>query len=282
MFTFGTRTFLRFVSNQSFLIGICILTFYLGLAGFGPELAPHDPLSQDIGKALEAASLMHPMGRDELGRDLFSRLLHGARYTLGISLASVCIGLFSGLILGSISGYYAGWAGALIMRTMDIMLAFPGLLIAISVVSVLGRGLFNLIFAIGLASIPVFTRLVHSSFISVRKEEYVIAAHAIGVPNLRIIFRHVLPNALAPILVQTTYEMAGAILSASGLSFLGLGVQPPTPEWGVMLSRGRDYLRIAPHVVTSPGVFIAVAIVGINLIGDGLRDILDPKLVNSK
>jgi peptide/nickel transport system permease protein len=280
--TYRTRTFRRFMRNQSFLIGICILAVYLGMAGFGPEVAPHDPLAQDIGKALEGASLTHPMGRDELGRDLFSRLLYGARYTLGIALASVCIGLFSGLILGSISGYYGGWVGTLIMRTMDVMLAFPGLLIAIAVVSVLGRGLFNLIFAIGLASIPVFTRLVHSSFISLRQEEYVSAAHAIGVPNLRIMFRHVLPNALAPILVQTTYEMAGAILSASGLSFLGLGVQPPTPEWGVMLSRGRDYLRIAPHVVTTPGVFIAVAILGINLIGDGLRDIFDPKLINSK
>jgi peptide/nickel transport system permease protein len=282
MFNYRNRTFRRFLDNQSFLIGICVIAVYLGMAGFGPGIAPHDPLAQDLGKALEEASLTNLLGRDELGRDLFSRLLYGARYTLGIALASVSIGLISGLILGSISGYYGGWVGDLIMRTMDVMLAFPGLLIAIAVISVLGRGLSNLILAIGLASIPVFTRLVHSAFISLRQEEYVSAARAIGAPDLRIMFRHVLPNALAPILVQTTYEMAGAILAASGLSFLGLGVQPPTPEWGVMLSRGRDYLRIAPHVVTLPGVFIAVAILGLNLIGDGLRDILDPKLINSK
>lgn len=270
----------RYLRNQSFVIGMAIIAIYLIMAMLGPLLAPADPLAQDIARNLETASLENPLGRDELGRDLFSRMLYGARYTLGIALAAVLIGLSSGLLLGSISGYFGGWSSSLIMRTMDVMLAFPGLLVAIAIVSILGNGLGNLIIAIGLASIPVFTRLVHAAFLSLRQEEYVAAAHAIGASHSRIIRRHVLPNSLAPLLVQTTYEIAGAILAASGLSFLGLGVQPPTPEWGVMLSRGRDYMRLAPHIVTTPGLFIAVAILSLNLIGDGLRDILDPKLNN--
>lgn len=263
-------------------MGLIILLIYMFMALAGPLLAPHDPLAQNIARNLEPASLESPLGRDELGRDLFSRILYGARYTLGIAFAAVGIGLSSGLVLGSISGYFRGWLGAAILRTMDVMLAFPGLLVAIAIVSILGSGFANLILAIGLASIPVFTRLVNAAFLSLRREEYVTAAQAVGAGDSRIILRHILPNALAPILVQTTYEIAGAILAASGLSFLGLGVQPPTPEWGVMLSRGRDYLRLAPHIVTTPGIFIAVAILGLNLVGDGLRDLFDPKLNNSR
>jgi peptide/nickel transport system permease protein len=266
--------------NRSFVIGLAIIAFYLFIALLGPALAPHDPYEQEIANKLEAPSAVHLLGRDELGRDLLSRILYGGRYSLAMAGGAVLVGLSVGITLGSIAGFFGGWLDALIMRIVDGMLAFPGLLLAMAVVTVLGRGLTNMALAVGLATIPGFIRLVRACFLSLREEEYVKAAVAVGVRDSGVIVHHILPNAMAPILVQTTYNIAGALLAASGLSFLGLGAQPPLPEWGVMLSRGRDYMRMAPHLITIPGLVIAVCILGLNLLGDGLRDILDPRLVD--
>jgi ABC-type dipeptide/oligopeptide/nickel transport system permease subunit len=269
----------RALRNPSFIVGLAITVTFCLMALFGPLVAPHDPFQQHLEDKLMGPTVAHPLGYDELGRDMLSRLLYGAKYSLGLAFAVVALGLTIGLILGSLSGFYGGFLDTVIMRIMDAQLAFPGLLIAIAIVSVLGRGFGNLIIALSIGSVPSFTRLIRSSFLSLRESEFVTAAHAVGTPNGRIIGRHILPNCMAPILVQSTYMVASTILAASGLSFLGLGAQPPLPEWGVMLSRGRGYMRLAPHVVIVPGLVIAICILGLNLLGDGLRDILDPRLV---
>ena len=204
----------------------------------------------------------------------------GARLTLGMSAAAALLGLGVGITLGALSGFFGGLTDATIMAGINVMLGFPELLIALAIISVLGKGASNLVLAIGLAAIPSFARLVRASVLTIRNESFVDSARAMGYSTRRVILRHILPNAIAPLLVHTTYTMAAAILIASGLSFLGLGVQRPASEWGVMLSRGRDYFRVAPHIVTTPGLAIAFAVLGINLIGDGLRDLLDLKLRN--
>lgn len=264
--------------NWSFVIGSCIVLLFAAIALFGPWLAPYDPYQQRLAFSLETPSLAHPLGRDELGRDILSRILAGGRYTLGMAFAAAFLGLSVGVILGALSGYRGGKLDAAIMAGNNILLTLPELLIAIAIITVFGAGLQNLVLAIGLAAIPTFSRLVRGQVLSIRKEYYVDAAVVMGFSTERIIIRHILPNIAAPLLVHTTYTMAAAILIASGLSFLGLGAQPPISEWGVMLSRGRDFLRIAPHVVVTPGIFIAVAILGLNLLGDGLRDLLDPRM----
>ena len=270
--------FLREVRrNPHFMIGLGIIVIYVFAAVFGPHLAPHDPYKQDLARKLEGPSLEHAFGNDELGRDILSRIMDGGRYTLGMSVAAASLGLAAGLVLGATSGYFGGRIDAALMTGINVMVAFPDLLIAIAIISVLGSGAFNLVLAIGLAAIPSFARLVRASVLSIRNEQFVDAAVAAGFSTLRIILRHIIPNALAPLLVHVTYTVAAAILIASGLSFLGLGVQPPASEWGVMLSRGRDYFRVAPHIVMIPGIVIAIAVLGLNLFGDGLRDLLDPR-----
>ena len=263
------------------MVGCLIVLIYLFIAGLGPSLAPYDPYKQNLELKLEGSSWSNPLGRDELGRDLLSRILAGGRLTLGISAAAALLGLTVGVSLGAISGFFGGRIDAAIMAGINVMLGFPDLLIALAIISVLGTGASNLVLAIGLAAIPSFARLVRASVLSIRDEYFVDAATAMGFSARRIVLRHILPNVLAPLLVHTTYMVAAAILIASGLSFLGLGVQPPASEWGVMLSRGRDYFRVAPHVVTTPGLAIAIAVLGINLFGDGLRDIFAPKLNRS-
>ena len=263
--------------NPNFMIGLGIIVIYLFAAVFGPHLAPHDPYKQNLARKLERPSLEHAFGNDELGRDILSRIMDGGRYTLGMSVAAASLGLAVGLVLGATSGYFGGRIDAALMTGINVMVAFPDLLIAIAIISVLGSGAFNLVLAIGLAAIPSFARLVRASVLSIRNEQFVEAAVAAGFSTLRIILRHIIPNALAPLLVHVTYTVAAAILIASGLSFLGLGVQPPASEWGVMLSRGRDYFRVAPHIVMVPGIVIAIAVLGLNLFGDGLRDLLDPR-----
>ena len=274
----ASRGFLRRAGrNPHFVIGLGIIVIYVFTAVFGPHLAPHDPYKQNLARKLERPSLEHVLGNDELGRDILSRIMDGGRFTLGMSVAAASLGLAAGLLLGATSGYFGGRIDAVVMTGVNVMVAFPELLIAIAIISVLGSGAFNLVLAIGLAAIPSFARLVRASVLSIRNEQFVEAAVAAGFSTLRIIVRHIIPNVLAPLLVHVTYSVAAAILIASGLSFLGLGVQPPASEWGVMLSRGRDYFRVAPHIVMIPGIVIAIGVLGLNLLGDGLRDLLDPR-----
>jgi peptide/nickel transport system permease protein len=220
----------------------------------------------------------HLLGTDEQGRDLLSRLIHGAWISLFIGLISVGIGVAVGVPIGAISGFYGGTLDILVQRLVDTMLAFPGILLAIVLVAMLGTGLTNVMIAVGIASIPIYARLIRGSVLSVRNQEYVEAATALGKPRLKTLFRHVLPNAMAPIIVQSSLQMAVAILFAAGLGFLGLGARPPQPEWGLMLARGREYLAVAPHVATFPGLAIVFVVLGFNLVGDALRDALDPKI----
>lgn len=221
---------------------------------------------------------IHLLGTDEQGRDLLSRLIHGAWISLFIGLISVSIGLIIGLPLGAISGFYGGVLDMVVQRLVDIMLAFPGILLAIVLVATLGTGLTNLMIAVGIASVPIYARLIRASVLSVRNQEYVEAAAALGKSRLSTLFQHVIPNAISPIIVQSSLQMAVAILFAAGLGFLGLGARPPQPEWGLMLARGREYLAVAPHVATFPGLAIVLVVLGFNLLGDALRDALDPKM----
>lgn len=267
----------RLRRNPWALVGLGIVVAFVLAGGLAPWIAPHDPLRPDFGRALQGPSTDSPLGRDELGRDILSRILYGARISLWIGAIAVGIGVVLGVPLGAVPGYYPR-LDLLAQRLIDIMLAFPGLLLAIVLISILGVGLINVMVAIGVASIPTYARLVRGSVLSIKELDYVAAARAMGLGDLRIIARHVLPNCLAPIIVQSTLQIATAILFAAGLGFLGLGARPPLPEWGVMLSTGRDYLRIAPHVATFPGLAIMLAVLGFNLLGDGLRDALDPRL----
>jgi len=218
------------------------------------------------------------LGTDEQGRDMLSRIIHGAWISLSIGLITVAIGIFIGVPIGALSGYFAGTTDLIVQRLIDTMLAFPGILLAIVLVATLGTGLTNVMIAVGIAAIPVYARLVRASVLSVREREYVEAARALGRRRVSTLVRHVMPNVLAPIIVQSSLQMAVAILFAAGLGFLGLGARPPQPEWGLMLSRGRDFLATAPHVATFPGLAIVFVVVGFNLVGDALRDALDPRL----
>lgn len=220
----------------------------------------------------------HWLGCDEFGRDILSRILYGARVSLVIQFWAVMISLVIGTFLGSVSGYFGGRIDEVVMRLMDIMMAFPGILLALAIVAILGPSLTNLIVAIGINSVPGFSRVARGAVISVKKNDYVTAARAIGESDLSILFRYVLPNAISPIIVQTTMRMATVLLTAAGLGFLGLGVQPPSPEWGTMLSAARVYLRSAPHVAVIPGVTIMIVVLGFNFFGDGLQDALNPRL----
>jgi peptide/nickel transport system permease protein len=258
-------------------IGLALLLFYVAVAIVGPFVVRGDPYQQQLRFAGDPPSWSAPLGYDELGRDMLTRIVHGARYTLGIGVAAIVGGGGVGIALGAVAGYARGFADALIMRLVDVMLAFPSILLALAIVSTLGTGVLNLILATGLYAIPQYARLTRATFLSLGETEFVHAATVSGAGGSRIVVRHMLPNALAPLIVQTSYATAAVILAASGLSFLGLGVQPPIPEWGAMLSRGRDLLRVSPHVVTVPGLAIAFLILALNLAGDGIRDITDPR-----
>ncbi len=227
---------------------------------------------------LRPPSLENPLGTDYLGRDILARLYYGARLSLAIGFLAVAIGLGLGVPLGAISGYYGGWADLIIQRVADILLSFPGCLLALSLVAILGIGLQNVIISVGISAVPSFIRLVRGSVLTIRELTYVEAAHSVGTHDGRIIIRHVLPNAATPVIVQATLNLGTAILTAAGLGFLGLGVQPPTPEWGTMLGEGRNYIFSNPNMATFPGLAIFFAVIGFNLLGDGLRDALDPRM----
>lgn len=268
----------RLKRNKAAIIGGIIVLIYVLVALLAPWMAPYSPLEGSLAKRLQAPSAEHWMGTDALGRDILSRVIYGARISLQIQLAAVLIALLLGTLLGLFGGYYGGFTDGLIMRLMDILLAFPGIFLAIAIIAVLGPGLMNLILAAGIYSVPQFARIVRGSILSLKEKEFVEAARAAGESDGAIIFRYLLPNSMAPLIIQTSLRMATVLLTASGLSFLGLGVQPPHPEWGAMLSTARPYLITAPHVATFPGLAIMFVVMGFNLFGDGLRDSLDPRL----
>ncbi len=268
----------RLRRNRAAVTGAGIVVVFVLLAVLAPALVPFNPIQGDLNDRLQPPSSSHWLGTDELGRDLFSRILFGARVSLQIQIVAVVLALLIGVALGSVGGYLGGHVDNIIMRAMDVLLAFPGIFLALGIIAALGPGLLNLMLAAGISSVPQFARIVRASILSLKEREFVEAARALGGGSNRIVFRHLLPNCLAPIIVQSTLRMATVLLTASGLSFLGLGVQPPTPEWGAMLSNARSYLIVAPHVATIPGVAIMVVVVGFNLFGDGLRDTLDPRL----
>lgn len=266
--------------NKMALFGLVILVIIVLLAVFADQIANYDQvvIKQNLKMRLKPPSAQHWLGTDEFGRDIFARLVHGARVSLKVGLIAVGIAIVVGGFLGAIAGYYGDKLDNVIMRVMDIFLAVPSILLAIAIVSALGPNLLNLMIAVSISSIPRYARIVRASVLSIRDQEFVEAARAIGAGDARIIFRHIIPNSLAPVIVQGTLGVANAILATAGLSFIGLGIQPPAPEWGSMLSGGRQYLRYAWWVTTFPGVAIMITILSLNLLGDGLRDALDPRL----
>ncbi len=272
------RAWRRFRHHPPALIGLGIILTFVVLATAAPVISPYDPNAQDIAAAIEGPSASHWLGTDQLGRDIATRLMYGARISLLIGVLAVGIGLLIGVPLGMIAGYYGGWADLAISRFADMMFAFTSILLALTLVAVLGVSLQNVIIAVGISVVPVIIRLVRSSVLSLREEPYVEAARALGASNLRIITRHVFRNSLTPVLVHGTLSIGVSILLAAGLGFLGLGVQSPTAEWGTMLGEGRQFIFSAPHLTTFPGIAIFLAILAFNLLGDGLRDALDPRM----
>jgi ABC-type dipeptide/oligopeptide/nickel transport system permease subunit len=281
--------------NRSAVIGMLIIAMLLLIAIFAPFIAPYDPILSMIGQPGHTGRLpaqppcihllgcpaeqpQHIMGLDLNARDMFSRILYGARTSLFVGFMSVFFSIVVGAILGMLAGYAGGWADNIIMRLMDVLLAFPSLLLAIAIVTVLGPGLQNALLAIAIVSIPVYARLARASVLSIKESEYITAERAIGGKPTRILFTHIMPNALTPLIVAGTLGIGGAVLEAAALSFLGLGAQPPTPEWGAILSEGRNYVFTAPHLVFFPGLAIMITVLGFNLLGDGMRDALDPRL----
>lgn len=268
----------RFKKNKRAQIGFWMVVVCIAVALLAKWIAPYNPIEQNMEVMLEGPSLSHPFGTDEFGRDILSRIIHGTQISLMTGFVGVLIAVVVGVALGTISGYFGGLADALIMRVMDIFMAFPSFLLALAIVSVLGPGMVNVMIAIGIFSVPTFARLSRSSVIAIKDKEYIEAVKAMGGSHFHIIIKHVIPNSIAPIIVLSTMRIATAIITAAGLSFLGMGAQPPTPEWGAMLSTGREYLRVAPHVSTMPGLAIMFLVLGFNMLGDGLRDALDPKM----
>ncbi len=260
------------------MFGLAIILLLVFCAIFAEMISPYDPTAQDLAHMFETPSSAHWLGTDEFGRDILSRLIYGARVSLQVGFVAVGIALVLGGFLGAVSGYYGGRLDNAIMRVMDVLLSIPQTLLAIAIVAALGPSLMNLMVAVGISAVPTYARIVRGSVLSIRNMEFVEAARAVGSPDLRIILKHIIPNSMAPIIVQSTLGVASAILNAAGLSFIGLGIQPPNPEWGAMLSGGRQYIRDFPHMTLYPGLAIMFTILALNFLGDGLRDALDPKL----
>lgn len=259
-------------------IGLVIVATMMTLAVLGPLWAPYAPNTPDYRHAREAPSAAHLGGTDDFGRDIFSRVLYGARISMSVGFLGVTIGLIPGALIGLVAGYTGGWLDEVVMRVIDVMLAFPGILLAIGMVAVLGPGLVNIVIAIGFFGIPVYTRLVRGATLRAKGQGYIEAVRAQGARSPRILLRHILPNVVAPIIVISTLQLAGAILTESGLSFLGLGAPPPTPEWGAILTNAKDDLATSPYMALCPGAALVLTVLGFNLLGDGLRDVLDPRL----
>ncbi|WP_426334251.1 nickel transporter permease [Paenibacillus silvae] len=269
------RTFRR---NRLALAGLLIIVFFIILAFLAPYITPYDYKEQVLQDRLQAPSAEHWFGTDDLGRDVFSRVLHGARISLWVGFFSVIGSIIAGALLGLIAGFYGKWADMLISRLFDILLAFPAILLAIAIVAILGPSLQNALLAIAIVNIPTYGRLVRSRVLSLRQEEFITSARTLGAGNARILFRHILPNSLTPLIVQGTLGIGTAIIEAAALGFLGMGAQPPDPEWGKMLSDSRQFIQKAPWTLIFPGLSIMLTVLGFNLMGDGLRDTLDPKM----
>jgi len=274
----------KLFKNKTGLAGLIIITLFSAAAVFAPVISPHDPIENALYDQLkppvweEGGAAKNLLGTDDLGRDILSRLIYGARVSLTLGVVSVGLALTLGTLLGALAGYYRGWLDNLIMRFMDIILAFPHILLAIVIVAYLGPGLRNAMMAIGIINIPRFARIVRASVMDEFGKDYVTAARAVGAKDGRVIFNAILPNCLAPMIVQASLGFGAAILDAAGLSFLGLGAQPPIPEWGAMIAEGRAMILRAWWVMTFPGIAILLGVLGFNLLGDGLRDALDPRL----
>ncbi|MGZ5475549.1 MAG: ABC transporter permease [Thermoanaerobaculia bacterium] len=271
------KTLKRLLGNFAFTAGLLLTVSLIFVALAAPLLAPYDPDVQDTARRLEPPSKQHLLGLDDLGRDVLSRILFGARVSLRVGFSVVILASLVGVTLGAVSGYFGGAADLIVMRICDILLAFPGILLSIALVAVLGPSLNNVIMALAITGWVGYARLVRGQVLKVREMEYITAARALGAKSPRVIVLHVLPNVINPVIVMATLGLAGAILAEAALSFLGLGVQPPTPSWGAMLTAGRRYLGLANHLAIFPGVAIMLAVMGLNFLGDGLIDALDPK-----
>lgn len=269
----------RFLKDRWAVAALLFLAVLAVVLVVGPAVAPHDPLKTNLGMRLKPPGTPgYLLGTDELGRDVLSRLLYGARPSIGVGFAAVGVAMLVGVPIGLLAGYFGGLLDTVVSRIVDVLLAFPYVLLAIAIVAALGPGLFNAMLAVGIAGVPYYVRIVRASALALRDQEFIQASHALGAGHGRILFRHVLPNALSPLIVAATLDVGWMITAAAGLSFLGLGAQPPQPEWGVMLSDGRQYVGVAPHLALVPGFAIFSVVLALNLVGDGLRDALDPRL----
>jgi peptide/nickel transport system permease protein len=268
----------RFFRDKLAIAGLAVVLAFFSLSVFSPLLAPYDPGRIDVDNILSPPSAKHLLGTDDLGRDVFSRMVYGAGISLKVGFVAVGIAVFIGIILGAISGYYGGLIDVIVMRLVDIMLCFPSFFLILSVIAFLEPSIFNIMAVIGLTSWMGITRLVRAEFLSLKERDFVLAERAIGAGAPRIIFMHILPNALAPVLVSATLGIASAVLTESALSFLGIGVQPPTPSWGNMLTQGKEVLGVAWWMSVFPGIAILLTVLGYNLLGEGIRDAIDPRL----
>ncbi|MCL2377593.1 MAG: ABC transporter permease [Defluviitaleaceae bacterium] len=268
----------RLKKSKPAMFGLFVILALILMAVFADFVAPFHYDDQDLSRRFLRPNATHWLGTDNFGRDILSRIIFGSRISLQVGIISVGIAATVGAALGAISAFYGRWLDHLIMRSMDILLAIPGMLLAIAIASALGPGMRNMMIAIGISSIPAYARIVRSSVLTIKQQEFIEAAESIGASNFRIIVKHIMPNAAAPLLVQTTLGVAGAVLSAAALSFLGLGIQPPAPEWGAMLSAARQFIRDHWHMTTFPGLVIMLTVYSLNVFGDGLRDALDPRL----
>lgn len=275
------ETWYNLKKNRGAMTGLVVIALFVLMAIFAPLLAPYDPLAQTIEmRNMPPLSEGHLLGTDDLGRDMLSRLIFGSRISMTIGIVAVGIALFFGLVVGVVSAYFGGIVDKIVMRLIDIMLAFPYILLTIVVVAVLGPSLTNAMIAIGISQVPRYARLVRASVLAEKESDYVMAERALGASHFELMFLTILPNCLSATIVQTTLGVGEAILSSAGLSFLGLGAQPPTPEWGLMIASSKEFITNAWWIVTLPGIAILLAVLGFNLFGDGLRDILDPKMRN--
>ena len=285
----GRRPFFKLLlKNRLALVGLSLLLLFVFVAVFVPLLAPHEPWQQNLRSRLlppawlEGGTTAHLLGTDQLGRDVFSRILHGASVSLQVALIAVSISTFVGVLLGALAAFYGGWLDNVISGIVDVLLALPAFLLALAIVAALGPSIVNVMIAVGIATVPAFARIMRSAVLTVREMDYVTAAEAVGSRDSRVMLKHVIPNSLGPVIVQVSLSLAGAILAAAGLSFLGMGAQPPTAEWGSMLNAARPYIRDAQWTVTFPGLAIVITVLALNLVGDGLRDALDPRRVQSE
>jgi peptide/nickel transport system permease protein len=274
----GAIALRQFGRTPSGLIGGALVGGFILLAALAPWLAPYDPVAADFGDVLSSPSPRHLFGTDDIGRDILSRVIHGSRISLEAGLFTVVVALVVGLPLGLAAGFFGGRVDNVIMRGIEVILSFPTLVLALGITAILGPKLIHALFAIGVVFVPHFARLIRAQVLSVKENDYVTAATALGARDVRVVARHILPNCLAPLFVQSTYSVSFAILTEAALSFLGLGTQPPTPSWGIMLASGRGYLEQAPWLGAFPGAAIFLTVLGFNLLGDGLRDALDPRL----